>query len=445
LDHSLAHPTVDEAARRIVARNHLVRAVLTPLLDEARAQDAALRAEAPRTVLHRVPYVLKDCWDTAGIRTTAGSWRHRTRIPANDSAVHTALEEAGAILVGKSNVSDLALAPESDNWLQGPTATPHDLSRASGGSTGGAAAVADGQAAFDWGSDFGGSIRMPAGFCGVVGIRLSSTTWPIVDFFPALPAELSSLNGMGPIATTIDGVRTILRTVAPRLRKGTAPGFEARGLAVYAPDRWTEGEWTTFADDVERSAKKAGVPIRSADDVPRPFLVNAAFDGFVAANFDAMVRSGEMDLGEGIGAVLSAITIGRALGDKRIHPNTAEILALLALGHVTIYRDKAKAQHRVDGVRRAARRLWDEGLLLVAPTATHPPPPHGQVQRTRGMLAFTKFGNLLDATAVAFPFGTYPNGLPRSLQILGPPGSEDAVLNAAELLRIAGRSRPASS
>ena len=160
-------PSVAACRAAIDAKNAELRAVLRVLDEPSRGTDAG--------PLAGIPYVLKDTWDTAGIVTTGGSFRHRDRIPTQSSKPHRAIEATGAVLLGKSNLSDLAFSIESDNHLFGPVRNPHDPSRTAGGSTGGGAcAVASGMAAFDWGTDFGGSIRLPAAFCGVVGLRLSA-------------------------------------------------------------------------------------------------------------------------------------------------------------------------------------------------------------------------------------------------------------------------------
>src|SRR5688500_16936242 len=184
--------SVEECVARIRAKNDVLRAVLEKVPAPADTRSGALSG---------VPYLLKDTWDTRGIRTTGGSWRHRGRVPISSCRAHRAFEAAGAVLLGKSNLCDLAFSSESDNHLFGPVCNPHDLARTAGGSTGGgAAAVHDGMAAFDWGTDFGGSIRGPAAFCGVVGLRLSHRAWPVgFDHFPRIPPVLWHLCGMGPV------------------------------------------------------------------------------------------------------------------------------------------------------------------------------------------------------------------------------------------------------
>jgi len=154
---------VEDAVERIRLRNPTLCAFVTTRLDQALERDAELARAEPRSPLHRVPYALKDLWDTAGIPTTGGSDRFIDRVPETSSPVFEVFEAAGAVLMGKTNLSDMSLPPEATSYVGGATKNPHDLERTAGGSSGGAAcAVADGMVAFDWGSDFGGSIRMPA-------------------------------------------------------------------------------------------------------------------------------------------------------------------------------------------------------------------------------------------------------------------------------------------
>ena len=118
---------------------------------------------------------------------------------ARAGSIDRVLMQAGAVMLGKSNMPDLALSNESDNHLIGATTNPFDPTRTAGGSTGGgAAAIATGMAAFDWGGDFGGSIRTPAACCGIVGIRLSSQAWPASrEQFPGWRSSSSRCSGWG--------------------------------------------------------------------------------------------------------------------------------------------------------------------------------------------------------------------------------------------------------
>ncbi len=121
--------------------------------------------------------------------------------------------------------------------------------------------------------------------------------------------------------------------------------------------------------------------------------------------------------------------------DKRVHPTSGALLALMALGQKTLYRNAGRWESELAGVRAAVKAIWDTGRLVVAPTTTSLPPKHGRSTFDWTVLAFTKLGNLTDSTSVSVPFGFFgETGLPRGLQILGPPGSEQAVLDLAAKL-----------
>lgn len=422
--------TFDSAAERVLARNDRVRALVLTRLDEARAEYEASRDAPPRSPLHGVPYSLKDAWDTAGIRTTGGSWRHRERVPTTSSPVHDVFREAGAVLLGKSNCSDLSLAPEASSWVGGVTRNPADLTRTSGGSSGGAAAaVADGMVAFDWGSDIGGSIRQPAAFCGVHGMRLSSETWPMVGEFPAPPEALRYMNGQGPITRTLDEMQAVLEVAAP-LRTGTARPFELRGVYLYPPRR---GKWPSFAQDVGAALRPAVPAVLSDPGLPPPEKVRDLYSGLWASHFFELLECDPtISLGEGLRAVISAVVLrGRLFGDRRFHPATAELLLLITIGRMTLYRKAAPILERVGTLRRAADDLWNEGYLLAMPVSAFPAPKPGGSTRNPGLLTCVTPGNLMDATGLAIPFGTFPDGLPRAYQLLGPPGSEHALIDVA--------------
>ena len=427
-----AHPftrTVEQCRSAIRERNDDLRAILREVDPRARPS----RGEGP---LADVPYVLKDTWDTAGIVTTGGSWRHRARVPSRSSAVFTALEATGAVFLGKSNLCDLAFSPESDNHLVGAVKNPYDPDRTAGGSTGGgAAAIAAGMAELDWGSDFGGSIRMPAALCGVAGLRLSTSTWalPVDGFFPKGPELDLPLHGMGPLARSVAGIRAVLDATRASLRTAEPQPSRARRVVLLGPDDRTIGEWPTFVADAAHALVAAGASFDVARTLPPPSLADAAYDGYLCANFDAFVKTGELPLVDGLVAVASSLLL-RGRVDRRLHPNTAILIGALAAGKLTIYRDGTDVRASITRIRDAIGTTWARGDLVVAPTTTFAAPRHGRAAFTRGLLAFAKLGNLTDATALAVPFGRFANGLPRSIQVLGPPGSEADVLALGELL-----------
>jgi Asp-tRNA(Asn)/Glu-tRNA(Gln) amidotransferase A subunit family amidase len=421
---------IEDCRRAIHAHNGEVRALLR-VLDEPQ-RDPRVRENAP---LYGVPYVLKDTWDTAGIITTGGSWRHRERVPRESGSIHRVLARAGAVLLGKSNMPDMAFSTESDNHLVGATTNPFDPTRTAGGSTGGgAAAVATGMAAFDWGGDFGGSIRSPAACCGVVGIRMSSTAWPSSkEQFPELAEFFLPMLGMGPLARTVDGCRTVMRAArALRANVGT-PTVRPNDVVLYPPDAGTMGEWPTFVSDVALRLMQARIRFEIDRTLPTPSAVNELFNAYLCAHMDELKSTNELSTPEAVAAVAIGLASQGRL-DRRVHMNTAALLLLVQTGNLTIYRDPSRCDAAVGRLRHATEAIWAQGRLVIAPTATVPAPKHGRGIFTPKWQAFTKLGNLSDATAVALPFGRFENGLPRSIQVLGPPGSEEAVLDLAEKL-----------
>lgn len=423
--------TVAEAISRIRAREASVSAFISTRLDAA-LQEAVTPRSGP---LAGLPYGLKDLWDTAGITTTAASARFRDRVPTVSAPVHQIFEAAGAVLVGKTNASDLGLAIESQSYVGGITKNPHDLRRTAGGSSGGAAAaVADRMIAFDWGSDFGGSIRLPAAYCGIYGLRLSTEAWPMEGHFPVPPEPLRYMNGQGPLTRDLGLMRRLLEVTAPRLRTGRPRGFSLAGATLYAPTGKAAGRWPTFAADVRPALEAAGLRVRDDHGLLPHGQAGFLTKGFYTVHFQEFLDLDEFSLWSGLAAVLSSLVARGRFGDLRFHPRTAEMLLMLAAGRALVFRDRARTVARAQAYRDQVSALWDRGELIVLPTMVHPAPRHGRSMLEPRLPDCVMPGNLVDATGLAVPFGRFPDGLPRSLQLWGPPGSEMILLEVAERL-----------
>jgi Asp-tRNA(Asn)/Glu-tRNA(Gln) amidotransferase A subunit family amidase len=431
-------PTVPEAIRRIEARQPVIRAFVSTRLAEARAEHEERSREAARSPLHAVPYALKDEWETTCLPTTGGSWRHRARRAPCDARVKQLFDAAGAVLMGKTNLSDYGLAPESSSWVGGETRNPHDLARTAGGSSGGAAAaVADRMVGFDWGTDIGGSIRLPAANCGVYGLRLSAERWPVTELFPKAPPAMRWLLGQGPIARTLGDLRAVLATAAPLATGPARARFQAREAVLYTVHKG--GLWPRFRAELAAPLRAAGLVVRDAERLPPPARARWIYGGVWCSHFDDLL-AGEPDLSlaSGLGAVLSAVVLRGRLGDRRFHPITAEILLQVAVGRALIFRDKRRALAAAFAYRDELERIWERGGVVVMPVCVWPAARIGTTNRNPRILECTMPGNLADATALAIPWGRFPDGLPRSVQLLGPPGSEDELVALAARLE-AGR------
>src|SRR5512146_1886821 len=216
---------LDAALAAIAEYNAATNAFI--LVDEtgaraaARAVDEERRRGVDRGPLHGMPISIKDLIDVAGQPTTAASRVRAGHVAAEDAPIVTRLREAGAVLIGKTNLHEFALGTTSEESAFGPVRNPHDVSRSAGGSSGGsAAAVATGMGMASIGSDTGGSIRIPAAACGVVGLKPSLGEVP-TDGVVALS---TTFDHVGPLARTVEDAAAVWAVLADR----SIPRLESR-------------------------------------------------------------------------------------------------------------------------------------------------------------------------------------------------------------------------
>ena len=215
-----AAETLQQHVQRVQQLNPSLNAVVALDLDNAAARareadDALARGESWGS-LHGVPFALKDCHEVAGVPTTAGARFFAGYKPAHDGAVMRRLRAAGAILFGRTNVSELLADYQCINPVYGRTSNPFDAGRTSGGSTGGAAAVASGMTPFDIGTDMAGSVRLPAAFCGVYGLKPTDRRISLVGAFPNPqnhPRQVRTLSCVGPLARHIDDLVLLMEVL----------------------------------------------------------------------------------------------------------------------------------------------------------------------------------------------------------------------------------------
>lgn len=212
---------LDAHLARIESRNAALNAVITLDADaareRARAADAALARGELWGPLHGVPFTLKDAHSTAGMRTTAGCEALEGNIPSHDSTVTARLKDAGGVLMGKTNVPPMLDDWQSCNAIFGRTSNPWDVTRTPGGSSGGAAAaVASGMSTFDIGTDLSGSLRVPAHFCGVYGLK--PTEHRVSSYglrrHPGEEHSVRVMAGIGPIARSVDDLALLYHVIA---------------------------------------------------------------------------------------------------------------------------------------------------------------------------------------------------------------------------------------
>ncbi|MGD8415627.1 MAG: amidase [Pseudomonadales bacterium] len=420
-------------------------------LQQARTLDASLAAGAEPGPLAGLPAGIKDLVDTAGIRTTHGSPLFADHVPGRD-ALHVArLRAAGAVIVGKTNTPEWGAGSQTFNTLFGVTATPYDLGRTSGGSSGGAAAalaarmlpVADG-------SDFGGSLRNPAAFCNVVGFR------PTPGRVPA-PERLfgwSPLPVLGPMGRTVADAALLLSVMA---------GFDPRDPLARHEDP------QAFAGDLD--ADVSGWRIAWSEDLGFLPVAAAVRETFRTAqahfsDLGCRVVEAEPDLTDApeifrtLRALSFAAAFGRYLQEQpeklkdTVRWNTALGLALTA-------EEVARAEAGHTALYRRALAFFEDHDFLVLPTTQVLPFPKTEewVREIDGVVCRDYLQwmesccliTLTGAPAISMPCGfsaggPEPHGLPVGLQIVGRPGADLAVLRLAQAFERAapfGRQTPA--
>ncbi len=426
-----------EALARIERLDDRLRAFITVTRELALAQAARADEELARGVdrgpLHGVPIALKDVFATRGVRTTCGSKIFAGYVPDFDAAVTERLRAAGAVLVGKTNMHELAYGITSSNPHYGAVRNPHDLKRVPGGSSGGsAAAVAAGMVFMAMGSDTGGSIRIPAAWCGVVGLK---PTFGRVSRFGVLPLDFS-LDHMGPLTRSVRDAALVLEAIAghdPRddtsSRHPVDPYLPPEepslaGVRIGLPGNfYFERVAPAVAEAVRaaaRLAEEAGatvLPVRVPDVAAMNQISRVILLAEAAAVIQPYFRRRE-DFGD-------------------------DVRLLLEQGMLLSATDYIQAQRIRRAMRDEYRRIWREVDCLFTPTTPVAAPRLGQstVEWSDGVedlrLAATRFVrhfNMFGWPAISLPCGADPAGLPLGLQIVGPPFSEACLLRVAAAL-----------
>jgi aspartyl-tRNA(Asn)/glutamyl-tRNA(Gln) amidotransferase subunit A len=404
----------EESLRRIRQAQPRLNAFITITgdlaLEQARRADQELTRGVDRGPLHGIPYALKDLFATRGIRTTCGSKIFADRIPDHDSEVYRELTQAGAVLLGKTGMHEFAYGITNDNPHFGPIRNPHDTSRIPGGSSGGSGvAVAADLVFFAMGTDTGGSIRIPASYCGCVGLK---PTYGLVSRSGVFPLGLS-LDHVGPLTRTVRDAALVMNVIA-----ASHPGTPQAGRRIGVPENFFNErlapEVASAYEQTLRTAETLGcrlVPIT----VPDPAEINA------------------------IGRIIllcEAAAILKPWIDRR-DDFGADVLALLDQGLLVSATDYIDARRLRRLYRKRWAELWDRVDFVFTPTTPIQAPPIGlgKVDDEDVRLVSTRFVrpfNVLGIPALSIPLRT--GNMPAGIQVIGRPFQENAIFEIAELL-----------
>jgi len=405
---------------------------ITPELALQQAHQAEMEIQHGeyKGALHGIPLALKDLYETQGIRTTAGSTFFANYIPESDAAVVQRLKEAGAVLLGKLNMHEIALGVTNENPHYGDCCNPWDLTRITGGSSGGnAAALAAGLCMGALGSDTGGSIRIPSALCGVVGLK---PTYGRVSLRGVIPLSWN-LDHAGPMARSVRDVAILLQTVAgfdPQDAWSvdiavddylTISEEDLRGwrIALAADGYFTDGE--VVDGEVQSAVKQAAQVFESlgaqVEQVPFPNAREAAMANRLMTHSDAA-----------------------AFHHQRMSENPQgfgqDVLKRLQTGAAHSSTEYSLARREQTILRCQFKEFFDEFDLLLTPTTPVTAPlrsPADAIDRPRLLTRFTAPFNLTGLPALSIPCGWSGEKLPIGLQIIGKAWAEAKVLLAGML------------
>ena len=429
---------------RIERLNPSLNAVVTvapDALERAREAESALMSGGPTGSLCGVPLTVKDTIEVRGLRATSGSKAREGYVPEGDAPAAARLRAAGAIILGKTNASELALDYTTDNLVFGRTNNPHDSSRTPGGSSGGcAAAVAAGLSAGSLGSDLAGSVRIPAHFCGVAGLKPTAGRVEGAGHFPVLGGAYALGASLGALARGVEDLSLLFEVLSGGTYRHETDGWDEplRGEKIL-PDGavvafYTDDGVVQVGEELREAVIRAATALREVGlEVieERPPFVERATEMWMKLFSHATRR---MVSAAYAGREDEAGPVARAILKRASREETPALDAFM---------DAWDERDRL----RASLLLWMKGRpLIVAPVGALVAFGHEEGRRfTVGgqeLGLFDAFGpaqafNVFDLPVVCVPAGKTKEGLPVGVQIVGRPFEEWRVLRAARIVEAA--------
>ena len=403
---------------------------------QAHAAEASVLHGDTVGALQGVPVSIKSCIDVAGWPCPAGSRLRADYVASDDAVLVSRLKAAGAILIGNTNVPEFLMAYETDNALSGKTSNPWELSRSAGGSSGGeAAATASGCSMGGVGSDGGGSVRVPAHFCGISGLKPTPGRIPGTGHFPRGAGAFAWLGVVGPMARTVADVRALFDVMkGPDADDALSTAIEAKsfgerelaGMRVGILESSALGNVTAETNEAVATAAR----LLSEKFHVEPFQLKGLdqalelwwffFGPMIAHLFGPLVEGREAELSPRFREYMSVASL-------KIEPTMDEFMA------ACVKRDILRA--------KMIKQLRDVPILL-SPVCAAPAFRHGQgnwqpVLGYRDTMRHAQWLNLAGFPGVSVPVGFSPEGLPIGVQVIGRPNEDELVLAVAQILETA--------
>lgn len=427
---------------RIAAVNPKINAYVH--VDEDRALSCAKAAEAGAMrrenpgPLHGVPISIKSSIDVAGMRCETGTKLRSGHVAERDAPLVQRLRNAGAIVLGTTNTPEFLMAWETDNLLYGRTNNPWDLSRTAGGSSGGeAAAIASGCSAGGVGSDGGGSIRVPAHFCGMCGLKPTPGRVPASGHFPQSVGPFARLGVVGPMARTVRDLKLLFEVM-----QGPDIGDSS---AAPVPVRWPDSSKVkripiAYFEDDGRTAVTAET--RCAVGRAAEALCNAGFEvePFRPEGLEKSRQLWWKFFGTAGGMLLGPMTQGR---ESELSPLLKQFIGWVAAESPHTGQTLLNTWIERDLVRMQIFEQMENFPILLCPVASIPAFRHGERSwqidgkpvEYLDAWSYCEWFNLLGMPAVTVPVSRSAEGLPIGVQIAARPWEEELVLAIAEIIQ----------
>jgi len=426
---------VEAHLQRIEQVNPSLNAIVTlagDAIDQARAAEAELMHGDRVGPLHGLPLTIKDTIDTAGLRTTSGSRLRAQTVPERDATTVARLKAAGAIIVGKTNTPEMAIPYETDNPIFGRTNNPYDLGRTPGGSSGGeAAAIAACLSPAGLGSDLSGSIRVPAHFCGIVGLKPTAGSVPMDGHVPAATGTLSLGACIGPMARRVSDLDLLFKVISDIQLEKPPPAASLSGLRVAV---FIDLDAVPVSEETVQAIEAAAGVLTDAglqlcEETPPGFaeasqLWIELFSGTAREQLQELYRGRESEAGPLVGPALQTTSTD----DMKARIERAEALAAVLV--------------KREGLREDILRWMKNVPLVLMPVGAVPAFAHGATRvDVHGhsisifrAFSFTHAANVFGLPSAVVPAGRSAEGLSIGVQIVGRPFDEATVLSAAAVI-----------
>lgn len=403
---------------------------------QARAAEAATSRGGMLGRLHGVPLTIKNCIDAAGWPAPAGSLMRKDYVAQQDAPLVARLRAAGAIILGNTNTPEYLMAYETNNSLSGKTSNPWNLERSSGGSSGGeAAAIASGCSMGGVGSDGGGSVRVPAHFCGICGLKPTPGRIPGTGHFPRGGGAFGWIGVVGPMARTVADVRALFEVMA-------GPDV---GDALSAPVpvcKVSENDVRKLRVGVLESAAlgEATPETKAAVEGAAKILSERGF-AISTKRLNGLERAIELWWYFFGPVIAHLIKQGAAGKESKMSPMLSEFVAIATADTPMAFDIFERACAERDALRAVILRQMDDAPVLLSPVSSGPAFRHGEgnwrlgeKESYRETMRYAQWLNFAGFPGMAVPLGTSREGLPIGVQVIGRPHEEEVVLAVAEVI-----------